>query len=104
MHDGDALQRRVRVRIEGRVQGVGFRYWTQTTAIGLGLRGWVRNRRDASVETVFVGAAGVVDAMLARCREGPNGAGVLAVTIIDTDHATAADLGAFSGFEIRPTV
>ncbi|MPY71620.1 MAG: acylphosphatase [Alphaproteobacteria bacterium] len=66
----------VRVRITGRVQGVWYRGWTVDQARGLGLSGWVRNRRDGSVEAVFAGTAAAVDDMLARCREGPSAARV----------------------------
>ena len=51
-------RRTVRVRLEGHVQGVGFRYWTERAATDLGLDGWVRNRRDGGVEAVFSGGAG----------------------------------------------
>ena len=69
-------QRTVRVRIEGRVQGVGFRYWTERVATGLGLAGWVRNRRDGGVEALFSGPADDVAEMLERCRDGPPSARV----------------------------
>ncbi len=61
----------VRVRIEGRVQGVGFRYWVMEQANALGLDGWVRNRRDGAVEAVFAGPADAVAEMLRRCHDGP---------------------------------
>ena len=61
----------VRVLIEGRVQGVGFRYWMIERAGGLGLDGWVRNRRDGAVEAVFAGPADAVAAMLRHCHDGP---------------------------------
>jgi acylphosphatase len=64
------------VMIRGRVQGVGFRYWTTREALRLGLGGWVRNRRDGSVEALFVGPADVVTEMMARCRRGPESARV----------------------------
>lgn len=59
------------VVIRGRVQGVGFRYWTMREAIRLGVGGWVRNRRDGSVEALFAGSAEAVAEMTARCRGGP---------------------------------
>jgi acylphosphatase len=66
----------VRVIISGRVQGVGFRAWTEVTAARCSLEGWVRNRRDGSVEALFAGSQYDVDAMLALCRVGPRGARV----------------------------
>ena len=65
-----------RVVIRGRVQGVGFRAWTEMTAVEQGVEGWVRNRRDGSVEAVFGGPVGDVAAMIAQCRRGPPGAWV----------------------------
>jgi acylphosphatase len=67
------------VIIQGRVQGVGFRYWTEQEALVRGLEGFVRNRRDGSVEAVFSGPAKIVAEMLEACREGPPGAWVSAV-------------------------
>ena len=60
-----------RVVIHGRVQGVGYRAWVDHEARRLGLQGWVRNRRDGSVEAVFAGDEDVVAAMIASCRKGP---------------------------------
>ncbi|MDP6691132.1 MAG: acylphosphatase [Alphaproteobacteria bacterium] len=76
----DHPDRCVRVVIEGRVQGVWYRGWTVDTAEALGLCGWVRNRRDGSVEAVFSGPAAAVDAMLARCHQGPSAARIDSVT------------------------
>jgi len=64
------------VTIRGRVQGVGFRYWTRRTATARGLEGWVRNRRDGSVEAVFAGPKEAVADMIKLCRRGPDGARV----------------------------
>jgi acylphosphatase len=64
------------VTIRGRVQGVGFRYWTRRTATARGLEGWVRNRRDGSVEAVFAGPKEAVADMIELCRRGPDGARV----------------------------
>ena len=67
------------VRITGRVQGVGYRAWVDHQARAHGLEGWVRNRRDGSVEALFAGPADVVDEMIAECRLGPSSARVEAV-------------------------
>ena len=67
------------VTIKGRVQGVGYRAWLEYQAIASGLEGWVRNRRDGSVEAVFAGKAQAVAEMVALCRHGPPGARVEAV-------------------------
>jgi len=75
--------------IRGRVQGVGYRAWTEYTALGHDLEGWVRNRRDGSVEAVFAGAPAVVAAMVDACRRGPPGARVEAV---DARDGSSADL------------
>ncbi len=71
------------VLIRGRVQGVGFRAWTEVTALECGLQGWVRNRRDGSVEALFAGAPEAVAAMIEHCRRGPPGARVDAIDYRD---------------------
>ncbi len=68
MSGGDTA---VRVVIHGRVQGVWYRGWTESNATGLGLSGWVRNRRDGSVEALFIGPADKVEDMIRRCNAGP---------------------------------
>ena len=68
-----------RVAIRGRVQGVGYRAWVEHAALRRGLEGWVRNRRDGSVEAVFAGPAETVAAMIEACRRGPGSARVDAV-------------------------
>jgi acylphosphatase len=87
----------VTVRIEGRVQGVYFRAWTEQSARRLNLDGWVRNRRDGSVEAVFAGPEAQVDEMLRRCAEGPPDAKVTSVTVTDEGGAPP------SGFSVLPT-
>jgi acylphosphatase len=67
------------VVIRGRVQGVGFRAWTEYTALERGLQGWVRNRRDGSVEALLVGPPDAVAAMIEACKEGPRGSRVESV-------------------------
>jgi acylphosphatase len=62
------------VIVRGRVQGVGYRAWTERAALTRGLTGWVRNRRDGSVEAVFIGDEDAITAMVEACRSGPSGA------------------------------
>jgi len=64
------------VIVHGRVQGVGFRAFVEGEALARGLQGWVRNRRDGSVEAVFMGEAATVAAIVEACRRGPFGARV----------------------------
>ncbi|MEM7398224.1 MAG: acylphosphatase [Pseudomonadota bacterium] len=87
----------VTVRVEGRVQGVYYRAWTEQTARRLNLEGWVRNRRDGSVEAVFSGPAAQVEDMLGRCAEGPPDARVTCVSVTDEGGAPP------SGFQVLPT-
>jgi acylphosphatase len=65
-----------RMTISGMVQGVGYRAWFAHIAVAQGLEGWVRNRRDGSVEGVLAGREAVVAEMIARCRRGPSAARV----------------------------
>lgn len=61
----------IRIVIEGRVQGVGFRWWVGEWANARGLEGWVRNRREGTVEALFYGPEKTVRNMVEFCREGP---------------------------------
>lgn len=72
------------VVIRGLVQGVGYRAWTERTALMHGLEGWVRNRRNGTVEAVFAGTHDKVAAMIEACRQGPRGSLVDAI-----DHSIA---------------
>ncbi|MGD9535951.1 MAG: acylphosphatase [Alphaproteobacteria bacterium] len=87
------------VRISGRVQGVGFRAWVEDEAVARGLSGWVRNRRDGTVEALFVGEAGAVEAMIAACWQGPR---LAVVTAVEVD-SKAAGIADTVGFVQRPT-
>jgi acylphosphatase len=84
------------LRISGLVQGVGFRYSMVEEARVLGLSGWVRNRRDGTVEAVVDGPPEAVNAILAWARRGPPGARVTDVQIADVS-------GNFERFETRLT-
>lgn len=81
--------RSIVVRISGRVQGVGFRDWTQQKATQLGLSGWVRNLASGDVEALLSGPADAVDAMLAACRRGPQLARVHDVQIVESAQAVS---------------
>ncbi|GMY14798.1 kinesin-related protein 12-like isoform X1 [Fagus crenata] len=87
----------VRVVIKGRVQGVFYRNWTVENATQLGLKGWVRNRRDGSVEALFSGNSDVVQEMEQRCRRGPPDAMVTGLEVFPSSD----DPG--SGFECKRT-
>ena len=92
------------VTIRGRVQGVGYRAWVEDGATARDLEGWVRNRRDGSVEALFAGPADVVSNMIAACRRGPSLARVNAVQ----DEAANSDMlnlrRAGERFSVLPTI
>ena len=69
------------VVIRGIVQGVGYRAWAEEEALRRDLAGWVRNRRDGTVEAMFSGPDQEVEAIILACRQGPHGARVDAVDI-----------------------
>lgn len=86
-----------RLVVSGRVQGVGFRYSMFYAAKNHGVRGWVRNRRDGTVESVAQGEPTAVEAFIAWAHHGPD--------LADVDHVEVADAeGEFSDFEIRDSV
>lgn len=86
---------RRRVRVSGRVQGVGFRYWTRGEAARLGVDGWVRNRPDGTVETEVEGEPGAVNQLLDALRRGPAGA------VVDDVDVTEIPPEGEPGFRIR---
>ncbi len=88
----------VRLRIQGRVQGVWYRGWAVAEADELGLSGWVRNRRDGSVEALISGPEPAVRAMIERCRRGPPAARVDDVVEVPVSEAAGPD------FRQLPTV
>ncbi|WP_106814750.1 acylphosphatase [Microbacterium timonense] len=89
--------RRVHVTVTGEVQGVGYRYTMRIVAREAGVAGWVRNRRDGSVEAEIEGSATQVDEVLAWMAEGPPGARV--------ESAAVAEITARGepGFDVLPT-
>lgn len=86
------------IRIHGRVQGVSFRDWAVRAARSGGVAGWVRNRRDGSVEALVVGEPDAVEAFTAACWQGPTAA---RVDQVDQQEASGMPM---QGFTIRPTV
>ncbi|HEY0235434.1 MAG TPA: acylphosphatase [Afipia sp.] len=98
----DKVVRRVVVR--GKVQGVGYRAWTQYKARRHGLDGWVRNRTDGTVEAVFAGPAEIVQAMIEACAHGPRLASVTGVDRFEASEAELALRGEPGGFVELPTL
>ena len=94
-HDGG--MRRVHVTIHGEVQGVGYRYTMKIVANEVGVTGWVRNRRDGTVEAEVEGTPDQIDEILAWMAEGPPGSHVTNAAVKDA--AAAGD----RKFEVLPT-
>ena len=94
----------IHVVVRGRVQGVGFRAWAEHMALRHGVAGWVRNRRDGSVEAVFSGPADAVAAMVAACRLGPGGGGVNGVTEQQGGPELLAQRYSGELFSVLPTI
>lgn len=89
----------LRLTIAGRVQGVGYRDWAIHEARGLGLKGWVRNRRDGSVEALAVGPDEAVQLFVQSCHRGPSMARVDSVKV-----EPAQGIVGESEFSQKPTV
>jgi acylphosphatase len=94
--------RLLRLRISGRVQGVGYRAFLTREAARLGVHGWVRNRLDGSVEALARGPAEALNALVAAAKRGPGGSRVDAVRIEPADDAALGDAGGES-LIIAPT-
>jgi acylphosphatase len=92
------------VTIRGRVQGVGYRAWIEYRARASDLQGWVRNRRDGSVEAVFAGPAKAVAEMVALCRHGPPSSRVEEVLNEPATEDLLNFREAREGFSVLPTV
>lgn len=90
-----------RLSIFGRVQGVGFRWSLHAEAKALGLRGWVRNRHDGSVEALLCGTPEAVDALTVWAHRGPPSARV--ERVLCADEPSSDDADAPTGFMQRPT-
>jgi acylphosphatase len=91
-------RRILRIIVEGRVQGVGFRAFVAREAGRLGLEGWTRNRRDGSVEIVGCGPADAVEALVAAARRGPPASRVEALRVDEADESALRDGAGDIGF------
>ena len=94
----------MQVTIRGRVQGVGYRAWLEQQARQSKLEGWVRNRRDGSVEVLFAGPASVVAEMVALCRHGPPSSRVDNVISETADDEQLKLRHAGERFSVLPTI
>lgn len=97
MHGTMEGMRRVHVIVRGDVQGVGYRYTMRMVAVDAGASGWVRNRRDGSVEAEVEGTPEQVDGVLAWMAEGPPG------SLVEDAAVTERDPRGDAGFEVLPT-
>jgi acylphosphatase len=92
-------KQRLHARVTGRVQGVGFRYFVVTSAAELGLVGWVRNRRDGSVEVVAEGNLDILEKLAQVLKRGSRSSNVVDVKV-ELQQAS----GEFQSFNARPTI
>jgi acylphosphatase len=90
--------KRIHARVFGRVQGVGFRYFVMSSASQLGLAGWVRNRRDGSVEVVAEGSIELLRKLVKSLEQGSRSS-VVSEVKVDLQEAS----GEFMNFTARPT-
>ena len=84
-------ERAIAIRVTGRVQGVNYRDFTKSEASRLGVKGWVVNRDDGSVEAAFYGAGDVLATLIAACRQGPPDAEVATLDVSSTDRGSIAE-------------
>lgn len=97
------IEKIVAVRIQGHVQGVGFRAFVQHEAERLDIKGWVRNRLNGDVEALFAGPTSAVDSLVALCWHGPDHARVTELSVYEPkpDELSREPL---SGFRLLPTI
>lgn len=92
----NTMQRRVTIKVSGRVQGVGYRASAQSKAASLNLTGWVRNLTDGRVEILAEGDKASISALIDWCGQGPRWARVDGLDIMDGQPS-----GEFSGFSVK---
>lgn len=89
---------RLHVLVDGRVQGVGFRYFVEETALALGLSGWVRNCWNGAVEVLAEGERPALEKLLSALQRGPR-----AAFVTDVSPQWLPATGEYSSFRVRPT-
>jgi acylphosphatase len=92
------IEKIVRVRVSGRVQGVGFRAFVLRRAEAHGVCGWVRNRSNGDVEAIFAGSEHAVTVLCQTCRQGPPQARVERLDIFEADRTALGEAGAVGRF------
>lgn len=95
-------RRIIRIVVEGRVQGVGFRAFVEREATRLQLDGWVRNRRDGSVEAVAAGPRAIIEAFIGLTRRGPIASRVDALRLDEADETALLEDSGGGGFTVAP--
>lgn len=94
----------VHLIVHGRVQGVGYRAFVEHEATQRGLRGWVRNCRDGTVEALLSGAAEAVEDMIVACRRGPFGSRVDAIDRSAGHAGSLKERPPGQAFAVLPTI
>lgn len=97
------MKKLVHLSIKGRVQGVGYRAFVESQAATLELEGWVRNRRDGSVEAIAEGTGEAVEKLIKACWQGPTSGLVSRVEVADADPKLLALRDAGQKFAVLPT-
>ena len=92
------------VVVRGRVQGVGYRAFVEHEAQRRGMHGWVRNRRDGTVEALFAGPRAAVEAMIEACRRGPMSARIDALDQREGAETDLLEDGEGDRFSVLPTI
>ncbi len=97
------IEKIVAVRIQGHVQGVGFRAFVQREAERLNVKGWARNRVNGDVEALFAGDTSAVDSLIAACRHGRDHARIIDLSVYVPNQDELSDQP-LTGFHLLPTI